>query len=67
MKRISITVKDGKITLDFDGFKNDDCSAEENLIRMFLAKLGAKNDVEHSDIKKEAESDGTCERERTCH
>ena len=62
MKKIKAEVKNGKIILDFEGFAGDACSAEEDKIRIFLGKMGVRTNVEYSDNKREAETNGTAER-----
>ena len=64
MKRITAKIKGGKIHLDFNGFLGDTCSDEEDKIRILLGKMGVKTDVEYSDNKREAETNGIAERER---
>ena len=64
MKKISAGIKDGKINFDFNGFAGNACSAEEDKIRIFFKKMGVKTDVEYSDNKREAETNGIAERER---
>lgn len=64
MKRVKVAIKGGKVTLDFDGFVNKTCSDEEDVIRTLYGKMGVKNDVEYSDNKREAEANGTAEREK---
>lgn len=64
MKRVKVAINGGKVTLDFDGFANKTCSDEEDVIRTLYGKMGVKNDVEYSDNKREAEANGTAEREK---
>ena len=48
-----ILTEDGKLTFDFEGFEGDDCSYEEDAFRIFLAKMGVKTNIIHSDNNKE--------------
>ena len=64
MRRIKAEIKGGKIHLDFEGFAGNTCSTEEDKIRILLGKMGVRSDVEYSDNKREAEVNGTAERER---
>lgn len=64
MKTIKAQIKSGKMNFDFDGFPGQTCSDEEDVIRTLLGKMGVKTDVEYSDNKREAEANGTAERER---
>jgi hypothetical protein len=64
MKRINVEIKNGKVNLDFEGFAGKTCANEEDVIRTLYGRMGVKTDVEHSDNKREAEANGTAERER---
>lgn len=48
-----VLTEDGRIAIDFEGFEGDDCSYEEDAMRIFLAKMGVKTDIVHSDNNKE--------------
>lgn len=66
MKKVKVVIeKDGRIKLDFDGFVGRRCQQEEDLIRLILEKGGVLTDVQFSDNKREAEANGTAEREKT--
>lgn len=53
-KKANFTIDENEnMTIDFDGFEGDDCSYEEDAMRIFLAKMGVKTDVIHSDNSKE--------------
>jgi len=65
MKRVKVGIKEGKVTLDFDGFVGGTCSDEEDTIRALYGKMGVENDVEYSDNKREREANGNAERERS--
>ena len=62
MKITRIEIKNGRIHMDFDGFPDNTCSDEENLIRALYAKMGVKTDVEYSDNKREREAEPAPER-----
>lgn len=62
MKRVRVGIKNGRVTLDFDGFADETCSDEEDVIRTLYEKMGVNNDVEYSDNKREAEANGTAEK-----
>lgn len=47
-----VLTEDGKLTIDFEGFEGDDCSYEEDAMRIFLAKTGVKTEIIHSDNNK---------------
>jgi len=64
MKTIKVEIKAGKVNLDFDGFVGKACSDEETIIRTLYQKMGVNTDVD-SDNKREAEANGTAERERS--
>lgn len=64
MKKIKARIHKGKIHLDFEGFKGNECSDEEDLIRLLLAKLGVRTNVESSDNKREREAEEIARRKR---
>ena len=55
MKEIKIIIdKNGKITIDFDGFRGDACFKEREKIVELLKKYGLEIDIEHEERKPEA-------------
>jgi len=64
MKKVIAQIQNGKLSFDFDGFPGQTCQKEENLIRLILSKVGVSTNVEHSDNKREAETNNTAEREK---
>ena len=64
MKTVSISIGEGKVNLDFNGFPGRTCEEEENTFRALYGKMGVKTDVEYSDNKRETEANGIAERER---
>ena len=65
MKKITAEIKNGEIFFDFDGFPGMSCQEEEDLIRLMLAKTGVSSNVKHSDNKREAETNGIAEKEKS--
>jgi len=63
MKTIKVTINQGKLVLDFDGFEGDTCSDEERAVRLMLSKMGVTTDAEDERKKAEQEPNGTAERE----
>ncbi|MBI1755234.1 hypothetical protein HY250_00160 [Candidatus Azambacteria bacterium] len=65
MRKIVVSVEKGKLSVDFfEGFPGDTCSDEEEVIRLLLAKMGVRTDVQQSDSKSEAEVQSHAEREK---
>ena len=65
MKRIEISVHDGKLKIDFEGFPSDACSDEETLMRLLMAKMGVKTGGNDEKKKAEPEANHIAEREKT--
>ncbi len=63
-KIIRITITDDSAEYDFDGFENNECGDEEDVIRFILARMGAMSHVEHSDNKRETEIEKISEPEK---
>lgn len=64
MKTVKVQIKDGKVDFDFNGFPGRTCENEENAIRALYGRMGVETNVEYSDNKSEAETNGVAEREK---
>ena len=65
MKKVIAQIQNGKLSFDFDRFPGQTCQKEEDLIRLILGKVGVSTNVEHSDNKREAETNNIAEREKS--
>ncbi len=61
---IKVTVKDGKIKVDFDGFPDQACSREEDAIRAFAAMLGVKTEIIDEEVKPDGQKTVITEKQR---
>ncbi len=55
MRIIKVTIKDGKMQIDFEGFRGQSCFRERETIETLLQSLGISTQVEN--IRKKAEAD----------
>jgi len=59
VKEVKIIIdKNGKITIDFNGFVGDDCFKEREKLQKLLRKYGLEIDIEHEERKPEAYIEG---------
>jgi len=67
MKRITATIKDGTMKLDFDGFFGNTCEKELDTMNAWLGKVGIATETEYSEIKEEPEANRVAERVSNGH
>jgi len=63
MKQVRVSVKNGKVEIDFEGFPNKACDTEELLLRSLFEKMGVVTNDKNSK-RKEREKEPIIEKEK---